>query len=383
MKLIYLHSGKFPSNTPSMSFVVFNALGLANHFDKVFLIMKNNSKLDTEIILKNEYDVFKPNNLIIKRLRINPFIRSSFMFNLLSYLHIKAIIKEEKADVVITRYIKFLPWLCELKNKFKIKVFFESHDLYSKHLLMKDGIEKNISLAKIEEKYIPKLDGVFCLQQTQIDLYKKLISGYNNFYLARTGINQVNEVEFSNRKYISYIGSFDKHKGLYTLLRVYSKIETKYKLVLIGGKSINEIETLQKEIHKLKISDRVIITGWIRKAEVNHYLAQTILGVVPLESTFFNQYLTSPLKIFDYISFGCPMLASDLPTLRELIIEEEMGLFYNPSDENDMLIKMKKLIDDVQLLKNMSQKVYNTAQKFLWTNRAYEIKKIIMGNLNE
>lgn len=382
MKLIYLHSGKFPSNTPSMSFVLFNAIGLSSHFDKVFLIMKNNSKLDTGIILKNEYDVSKPDNLIIKRLNIKQFVRSSFIFNLFSYLCIKKILKTEKVDVVITRYIKFLPWLCKLKNKFNIKVFFESHDFYSKHLIMQDGNEKDISLAKIEEKYIPKLDGVFCLQQTQIDLYKKLINGYNNFYLTRTGINQINKVDFTNRKYITYIGSFDKHKGVDLLLRVYSKVETKYKLVLIGGKSKGEIESLQKVIYKLRMDGRVIITGWIGKTEVNQYLAQTILGVVPLESTFFNQYLTSPLKIFDYISFGCPMLASDLPTLRDLIIEEEMGLFYNPTDENDMLVKMKKLIDDVQLLQNISQKVYNQAQKFLWTNRANEIKKIIMGDMN-
>ena len=165
------------------------------------------------------------------------------------------------------------------------------------------------------------------------------------------------------------------------MLEVYSKANTNYKLLLIGGKTTDEINEVLRLTNKYNISDKVEVTGWIDKKAVNSYLAKTLIGVLPLEPTFFNKYLTSPLKLFDYFSFGCPILASDLPTVRELMQENEMGLFYNPTSKDDMLNKLNILLHENELLKNMSDNIYLKAEEYFWNKRGEKIKSIILENM--
>ena len=52
------------------------------------------------------------------------------------------------------------------------------------------------------------------------------------------------------------------------------------------------------------------------------------------------------LKGFEYWACGKPIIASDLPALREIVTSEENGLFYNPSDPNDLAKKTCTLLGD-------------------------------------
>jgi len=377
VKIAYVHSGKFPSNTPSMTFILFNAIGLSQSFEKVFLMVKNNLLKTTEEILTDEYGIKLPTNIIVERIRILFNIKSSAIYYFLAYKKLKKIIPSDGLNAVITRNIKFLPWLIRLKKKYGVKIYFESHDLYSRKLLPDSGESKITLNSKLEMKYIPLLDGVFCLQETQLRLYKELFKEYDKFYLARTGINKVIKVDFNGRKNLAYIGSFDEHKGIGLLIEVFSEIECPHKLLLIGGKTQKEIDAVKKIIAKYKAEDKIFVTGWISKNEIQKYLASTIIGIVPLEPTFFNTYLTSPLKIFDYFSYGIPILASDLPTIRELILENEMGTFYEPSKKVDMKRKLIGMLNDLKSLEKMSMNIYKYAEKMTWANRAQIIFSVI------
>ena len=110
---------------------------------------------------------------------------------------------------------------------------------------------------------------------------------------------------------------------------------------------------------------------------MNGYLKQTAVGVLPLKDTFFNRYLTSPLKLFDFFSYGIPVIASDLPTSRELIDEGRTGIFFEPDNPLDLARKIDMLFSDRSLRYAMGEQVYEKAQTLLWENRARKIEKII------
>jgi glycosyltransferase involved in cell wall biosynthesis len=382
MNLIYVHTGKFPSNSPSMTFVLYNAIALSSKCSKFYLFVKNNSEEETnEIFIKN-YNINLPVNLSLQRIKSLLRFKANILFFVKVYFNIIKILKTEKIDAVITRSTKFLPWLIKLKKN-KVKVFYETHDFYADiKMAGKKSSRMNKRLEKYERKYIPQLDGVLCLQKAQINVYKKVLNNFNKFYLARTGIDNIYDSEFINRKYLTYIGSFDSHKGIIELLKAFSCIPVKNKLLLIGGKTKKEISIIEKIVLSLNLSERVIVTGWLHKEKIYELLKETLIGVVPLQPTFFNNYLTSPLKIFDYFSCGIPVLAADLPTTRELIVENKTGFFFKAGSEKDLAEKLKLMLSDNEMLKRISDNIYEYSKTLLWDERAKLIMDIIDGNEN-
>ncbi|MFZ1291950.1 MAG: glycosyltransferase [Melioribacteraceae bacterium] len=373
MKIAYVHTGKWPSNSPSFTFVTNNAIALASEFDECFLFVKNNSDKNSKEIVSENFDLAVPNNLFIERINCLSIINSNYFYYHKVNSKLKKLFSKNKIDVVITRNPTFLKYLVKIKIKYKTKVFFETHDFYS-NLKLRDDINpaKKKHIEKIENKYIPKLDGVICLQNSQKELYEEKFQ-QTKIYLARTGLQKVNNINLE-KNFVTYIGSLDKHKGVIQLIKAAALTKSKPKLLIIGGKTKLEIENIQKIVDKNYNKNSVKITGWVSKKELGEYLTKTAIGIVPLEETFFNKYLTSPLKLFDYFSFCIPVIATDLPTTRELIVENKTGLFFQNIDE--LANRIDELILNPNKIDEMRNEIFIYAQKYLWINRAKELREI-------
>ncbi|MBD3226343.1 MAG: glycosyltransferase, partial [Caldithrix sp.] len=164
--------------------------------------------------------------------------------------------------------------------------------------------------------------------------------------------------------------------GIDILLQSLSEIDSKIPVLFIGGKNESEIEQFKQYVRRYKNVDHVIVTGWLSKKEMRPYLEQTLIGVLPLQSTFFNRFITSPLKLFDYYSYSIPVVASDLPTTRSLIKAGETGLLFEPGNAEELAEAVNTIIHDENRLKNMQHAVAEHARQFLWEKRAKRIKEI-------
>jgi glycosyltransferase involved in cell wall biosynthesis len=285
--------------------------------------------------------------------------------------------RKQGLDAVVTRSTTFLPFLVRLKKRLGVPAFYESHDFFADLSLRTDLTGKNrFRQSRLERACVPRLSGVFCLQESQIEWYQKVFAG-QTFYLLRTGIHEVYRHPIAERKYVAYIGSLDFHKGVGVLLRALSRSALKPHLLLIGGKTKEEMETVKKEVSRHYQPDKVTVTGWVNKEQLHGYLKQTALGIIPLRDTFFNRYLTSPLKLFDYYSFGIPVIASDLPTTRSLITENETGFFFTNEDPAELANRIDRLFGDRKLLEKMSESVYKRAESYRWSKRAERISAIV------
>lgn len=377
MNIAYIHSGFWPSNSPSITFVTYNAVGLSRVFSNCYLGIKKNFNNEVGKIFQSHFAMEMPENLSLLYPSKLPFIKS----NKLYYRKIQAklinIARDSKIHAIITRTPTFLPYLVRLKKRLNIPVFYETHDFFSDLTVRTDLRKKNrFKQAGLEHTYIPQLSGLFCLQESQIEWYRKVYPK-QNFYLLRTGIHKRFKYPMADRTHVAYIGSLDYHKGIEILLKALNHSQTKPPLFLIGGKNRQEIEKLKSEVVRFYDPAKVTITGWIQKEELHKYLSKTVLGIIPLRDTFFNRYLTSPLKLFDYFSFGVPVIASDLPTTRALISENETGLFFKDEDFIDLGQNIERLMNNREHLIEMSAAVYRKAEDYLWEKRAEKIRRII------
>ncbi len=377
MKIAYVHSGNLPSSSPSETFVLYNALGMAKHFEKVYLFLTKKIQSKPNDIVKLRFDLDVPDNLIIKT--YHSFLQkySNYFLYRHYYNELCILCEKKELDAIITRRNTFLPFLVKLKKKYDIPVLFESHDFFA-DLSVRNDLEKSKKLRfeRLEKKYIPQLSAVLCLQNSQIDLYKKIFKN-TKFFLVRTGLQKPESIRERRKKYITYIGSFDKLKGIDTLLQATKLIEYSITVLLIGARSKQELDLLDDKRINMALFDKVIVEGWLPKNKLKKYLEKTLIGVVPLEDNFFNKYLTSPLKLFDYYSYNIPVIASDLPSCRELIVENKTGLFFKPEDAEDLANKIIYLLSNPAIAKQMNENIEEYSKQFLWENRGKLIFDII------
>lgn len=364
MRVIYHHTTEWISNSPSVTFVTYAALGFAKAGFETHLIVRNKSEEETEFILKKIFNV-NSNLDNLKIHRINWKNKRDYYKK--SYEIIKGF---DEGDIVISRALTFLPSLIKLK-KIGFNVFFEMHDFYTE-LFQRYDIKKFKKLKHytFEKLYFPKLDGIICLQSAQKELVDR--NYRTKTLISKTGINKIADInydEIAARKYLAYIGSFDIHKGVFDLLRSISKYP-EIPLKLIGGKNKNEILKMQELSKEICPENEIIITGWLDKKQLKGELKNVKYGLIPLTNTYFNQYLTSPLKLFDYYSELIPVLVSDLPSLKDLVIDGKTGFFidWKNVDYNKLMN-----IDRENYLK-MCEEIKKISQELLWENRS---KKLI------
>ncbi|KKT57895.1 MAG: Glycosyl transferase group 1 [Candidatus Giovannonibacteria bacterium GW2011_GWC2_44_9] len=172
-----------------------------------------------------------------------------------------------------------------------------------------------------------------------------------------------------DKKNILYTGSFYLYdwKGVDVLLEAVKNFREDFLFMLVGG-SEEEISNLKSYTINLK---NLKLIGHKPYAEIPYYLKAADVLVLPnKKGSKISEEHTSPLKLFEYMASGRPIVASDLPSLREILTEKE-ALFFRSNDAADLVRAIKEILQDPtraeQLAKNALQKVQNHT----WSNRAH------------
>lgn len=179
-----------------------------------------------------------------------------------------------------------------------------------------------------------------------------------------------------DKKIVLYAGSFFLYnwKGVDTLLDAVKEFGEDCLCVLIGGS--------EKEVAEAKATwGRVntLFLGYQPPQSIPLYLKTADVLVIPNKAgTSVSERYTSPLKLFEYMASERPIVASDLPSLREVVGEEEVALF-NPSDARDLARKVRGLLQDPERGERLSQNARRKVEQFTWDMRV----KTILQRLRE
>ena len=376
-KIIYVHTGIWPTPSPSIVFVTGAAYGIAHHSPTV-LIVKNGSSGTSEELFHFITGVDIPENLEIIRAGAEGQIPGNSKFFRNTVRLIKSMIKKGEARAVITRSIGFLPYLVYIRLRYGLPCFFETHDFYG-DLSLRTDLRKTPGIVKkhlFEKQFIPRMNGILCLTETQAGFFRKHYTA-TPCTVARTGLFRVEGKKTKRDKQVCYIGSLDTHKGLATALSALAKTADKdVKLVVIGGKSEHENREFMGFARLLGVDERVRVIKWVHHKDIDHLIDTCSAGLVPLSNTPFNRYFTSPLKILDYFAHTLPVIASDLPSVREYIEDWKHGILFEPDSPESLANALDHYVAR-NGYETMSPKVKRHAQKFLWSNRGAKIVDFI------
>jgi glycosyltransferase involved in cell wall biosynthesis len=366
LNLVYVYGRDWPSEKAGLSFSTYTGYGIAQNEDtNVDMIFAKNTEQDSEKILVDYFGIKPLKNFKIHLMDNKTAFSETTKFYFQAFNKIRKLNKLKGVDVIISRTVKFLPFMYLLKKIYNIKVIYEAHSFYLDPELKDESDNKK---EYIYQKYfLPKIDGIICHQTPIKKLYQKYLP--NQKYSTITyGIKQLQRKDnIWKNQYIGYVGSLYDNKGVSDLFKAFRNLDTDLKLLIIGGrkKRINKFLDLAKE---LNIEDRVKITGWVDRSKVDFYLKSVKIGVVPVQDTFHGRYLTCPTKIFNYFSHGIPIVGSDLPTVKE-VVTEDCGVFYKNGNVKELESALKKVLSSKEDFYRYSNNIMNRSQKLFFKNR--------------
>ncbi|RDU35622.1 glycosyltransferase family 1 protein [Neobacillus piezotolerans] len=149
-------------------------------------------------------------------------------------------------------------------------------------------------------------------------------------------------------KYVCYIGGLAGDRGLYVMEEA---IRMSTCSLYLAGNFHNPADKARFE--KME-NDKVAYLGFLDKEGVAALLGNSLAGLVVLEENEPFKY-SLPVKMFEYMSAGIPVICSDFPLWREIVEKHNCGVCVNPADPKEISAAINFLHDNPTLAKKMGE----------------------------
>lgn len=152
---------------------------------------------------------------------------------------------------------------------------------------------------------------------------------------------------------ILYLGVLIKRKGVSDLLKAISLLSSEVssnKVQFIIAGNGEEEETLRKQCKDLEITNLVSFLGWVDGERKIKLLSECQMFVLPS----YNEGL--PVSILEAISYGMPVVSTDVGDISSAVHDGENGYLVLPGDVETLKDRLLKLINNRDLFEDMSQK---------------------------
>jgi glycosyltransferase involved in cell wall biosynthesis len=260
-----------------------------------------------------------------------------------------------EADIYHLHDPELLRIALKLKRKGK-KVVFDSHEDVPKQIMAKHWIPKIIRLpvarffGLIEHFVLSRVSGVVAATpfiKARLQKINTACIDINNYPLLEEFPNPGHSDEKTAD--LCYVGGISESRGIFPILDMLEKAPAGMKLELAGPFSPPELETRVKSHPGFA---KVNYRGVLDRTGIAELLKTCRIGLVTLLPTP-NHLESQPIKLYEYMAAGLPVIASDFPYWTKIVREAGCGLTVNPEDPEALLHTVKTLLSDEALMAEM------------------------------
>lgn len=368
LKILSYHNTVVPSTIANSLNIVWTSIDLSNIAEVHFYANKGPEQFDFKSIYgTNIFDkpslfpkitIFRHKGLagLEKRLRI-----------------LKDIIMLRDCNILIyTRQAKSVKYFLFLKKiGFKIKIMLEIH---SEKEQWNNNIFKQVDGMIFASESLKN-----CLTQ-KYSIPHKIPKKVLYYRIRKPLLNVPNTKTNKDYYSIGYIGGFEFWKGVDTIIDAMEFLPPNAKALFIGGKD--------DDTNRLRLISRANKLGVLNKIQFKGYIPYSNLGKFINEIDFFILPLLDcregsiPLKLFDYICLGKPIVAANQESINEILKEGDSALFFTPGSGKELAEKVITLIENPLLSDALSLNVRKLAEFFTVNKWLEEIKSFLEIILN-
>jgi glycosyltransferase involved in cell wall biosynthesis len=178
---------------------------------------------------------------------------------------------------------------------------------------------------------------------------------------------------------VAYAGHLYTWKGVDLLLEALALVPDVRGLIVGGHAAEPDLARVRALAERLGIAGRVTFTGMIEPARVAGLLRSAAILALPNPASAISNRFTSPLKLFEYMAAGRPIVASDLPSIREILHDERDALLIAPGDATAFAAAIRRLIAEPETAGRMGRAAAALAPQYSWSRRAERLEALFTG----
>jgi len=386
MKIIYLANARIPTEK-AHGFQIMKmseAFSLAGEEVELVLPTKKNEEFENI----NPFDYYQIKKVFkIKKVfafdpdcLIEPFsgvyIKIQTLFFLLSLFIYLLFKKRKKNYFFYTRDEIILPLL----SLFSKKIIWECHSL-----------PKNV---KFYKKYWQRcLKIVVLTQSLKAELIRigirgdKIIIAPDAVDLEVFAIN-LNKEEARKESdlplakiIIGYTGSFrtkNMDKGIIDILKALAILKSEIKdiLFLAVGGSQPDIDYYQQLAKQEGVSELILFLPRVEQKKLAVFQKAADILLMPFPDKVHYRYYMSPMKLFEYMASARPIVASDLPSIRE-VLNDNNSILVKPDNPDSLAEGIKKALQNSELSDKITRQAFREVGNYTWQKRGQNIINFI------
>lgn len=294
---------------------------------------------------------------------------SRYNFNLVVSKNIQSLIALKKPDLIIedinkipfyTPLFQNLPTLVVIPHLFAHSVFKEINFILGLYIFL-------------SEKPIPQIykDKKFMVisESTKFDLTRRKIPE-KDIYVVKCGIDHSlyspgPETKKNDPPLAVYVGRLKKYKTIDCVLRalplVFEKIPEAELIIVGDGDYAPELKRLTRQ---LGLETKVKFTGFVSQKEKVNWFRKAWVAVYPSSKEGWG------LTNIEANACGTPVLASDVPGLRDSVVAGETGFLFEYGSKEKLAELMIKMMSDSSLREKLSRGGLRWAKGFSWEKAA-------------
>lgn len=274
-----------------------------------------------------------------------------------------------KADVVHAHDVNTLPtaWLAAKLGKSQL--VYDAHEISTS----REGYSSFRRLVAIIEKWLmPKADGTITTTDARAKFFARAYKikrptvlqnrprfkafDTTNRIRSELGLNETWPI-------ILYQGGLQQGRGLEKLINTASLVSNAYFVFIGGGRLAQSLSQLSSDSG---LQDRVYFIPTVSLADLPSYTASADIGVQPIENTCLNHYTTDSNKLFEYLTAGLPVVATNFPEIRKIVQHNEVGILVPHNDTLALAAALNALVSDSALRSKFSNNARATAYRLNW-----------------
>lgn len=368
MKIVYITPISIPSRAAHSVHVMKMCQALAKNGHEVVLIISNIVSKDMEHLTDevfNYYNVDKCFEII--KMPVYPIPGKYYFFGLFAALKAKHL----NADLVYSRSIS----VAYFASLFKNKSIYEAHSIIDRMGMLNNFLFKKM----LQNKNFALL---VCISSALEDiLASKYSNATNKIFVAHDGADPIDKIGNkplagnNQRLQVGYIGHLYKGRGIDIIIEL-ARRSPWADFHIIGGQP-DDLKHWKNLTQALK---NIRFYGHLPYSKSEEYRVAMDVLLAPYQTTvetaggINSVKWMSPLKVFEYMAAGKPIICSDLPVLKEVLVHKQNAILCHPSNIDTWGKSLIELNENEELRKNLGKRALRDfLDKYTWKSRAANI----------
>lgn len=280
------------------------------------------------------------------------------------------------ADLYHLHDPELLPVGLALKRQGR-KVIFDSHEDVPRQLLSKPYLGPmssrlmSFAFSRVERYACSRFDGIIAatpfIRENFLKINPRTVD-VNNFPLE--GELAAASPWASKGDTVCYVGGISAIRGIRELVQAGQFLRSPARIDLVGSFSEPSVES---DVKTDPGWDRVNQLGVLDRPGVRDVMDRCLAGIVTFHRLP-NHLDSHPTKMFEYMSAGIPVIASDFPLWRDIIAGNNCGICVDPADPKAIAAAIDHLVTHPQLARSMGENGRRAVlNKYNWNVQARKL----------